>query len=85
MGTLSKSKSNEDSTATIELEPKLVRIVRKAAQREKVTPKALVRRAVERYLEDLQDYHAATAALKRNRGKPTIPWTQVKKELGLAG
>ena len=34
-------------------------------------------------VEDLEDLRDLNAAITRNAGKPGIPWTQVKRELGL--
>ena len=36
-----------------------------------------------RRVEDLEDLRDLNTAIERNRGKPGIPWNQVKKELGL--
>jgi hypothetical protein len=35
-------------------------------------------------VENLEDLRDLNAAITRNAGKPGIPWTQAKKELGLA-
>ncbi len=40
-------------------------------------------RQLRRRVEDLEDLHELNAAIKRNGGKPGIPWNQAKKELGL--
>ena len=34
-------------------------------------------------VEDLEDLRDLNAAIERNAGKPGIPWTQAKKEIGL--
>ena len=34
-------------------------------------------------VEDLEDLRDLNAAIARNAGKPGIPWSQAKKELGL--
>ena len=34
-------------------------------------------------LEDMEDRLELARAIKRNKGKPGIPWDQAKKELGL--
>ena len=34
-----------------------------------------------RRVEDLEDLRDLNSAIERNRGKPGIPWNQVKKEL----
>jgi hypothetical protein len=43
---------------------------------------AEVRRLQER-VEDMEDLIELRAAIKRNAGKPGVPWEQVKKELDL--
>jgi hypothetical protein len=43
---------------------------------------AEVRRLHER-VEDMEDLIELRAAIKRNAGKPGVPWEQVKKELDL--
>jgi hypothetical protein len=40
-------------------------------------------RRVRRRVEDLEDLRELNAAIERNAGKPGVPWSQVKKELGL--
>lgn len=35
-------------------------------------------------VEDLEDLRDLNAAITRNASKPGVPWTQAKKELGLA-
>ena len=34
-------------------------------------------------LEDMEDRLELARSIKRNKGKPGIPWDQAKKELGL--
>lgn len=34
-------------------------------------------------LEDAEDHRRLEAAIKRNKGKPGIPWEEAKKRLGL--
>ena len=34
-------------------------------------------------LEDMEDRLELSRAIKRNKGKPGVPWEQAKKELGL--
>ncbi len=36
-----------------------------------------------RRVEDLEDLRDLNAAIEHNAGKPGIPWSQVKKQLGL--
>ena len=42
-----------------------------------------VRKALERYIEDMEDLLLSKAALKESRGKPTTSLEDVIKELGL--
>jgi hypothetical protein len=36
-----------------------------------------------RRVEDLEDLRELNEAIARNNGKPGVPWTQAKKELGI--
>ena len=36
-----------------------------------------------RRVEDLEDLRDLNAAIERNAGKPGIPWSEAKRELGL--
>jgi len=36
-----------------------------------------------RRVEDLEDLRDLNAAVERNSGKPGVPWSELKKELGL--
>ncbi len=51
----------------------------------RVTVKQLHRelRRLRGRVEDLEDLRDLDAAIKRNAGKPGIPWQEAKKELGL--
>ena len=42
-----------------------------------------VLRELREMLEDMEDRLELDRAIKRNKGKPGIPWEQAKKELGL--
>ncbi len=68
----------------VKLDPDLEAAVARQARREKKSKAAVVRAAVEKYLEDAEDYRAAMEALRRNKGKKAIPLAEVKKRLGLA-
>jgi len=59
--------------------------VSKVASLKKPTLKSLaaqMRRLQER-IEDMEDLIELRAAIKRNAGKPGVPWEQVKKEFDL--
>jgi hypothetical protein len=36
-----------------------------------------------RRVEDLEDLRDLNVAIERNSGKPGVPWSEVKRELGL--
>ncbi|HMD84427.1 MAG TPA: hypothetical protein VKO18_06965 [Terriglobia bacterium] len=36
-----------------------------------------------RRVEDLEDLRDLNAAIERNAGQPGVPWSEVKRELGL--
>jgi hypothetical protein len=55
------------------------RVVKKVTIRRLHTELQRLRRRV----EDLEDLRDLNAAIERNSDKPGIPWSQVKKELGL--
>ncbi|HKS95289.1 MAG TPA: type II toxin-antitoxin system Phd/YefM family antitoxin [Terriglobia bacterium] len=55
------------------------RTLRKVTVRQLQTELQRLRRRV----EDLEDLRDLNAAIERNAGKHGIPWSQVKKELGL--
>lgn len=40
-------------------------------------------RRLRRRVEDLEDLRDLNAAIERNAGKPGIPWSEAKRELGL--
>ena len=67
----------------VKLTPKLESALDEHAKRARKSKAALVRTALARYLEDLEDIRDAKAELRRMRGKKGIPLAQVKKELGL--
>ncbi|MBI3877436.1 MAG: hypothetical protein HY300_16015 [Verrucomicrobia bacterium] len=48
-----------------------------------VTQAKTVLRELRETLEDMEDRLELDRAIKRNKGKPGIPWEQAKKELGL--
>ena len=69
----------------VKLTPELETALDQHAKRARKSKAALVRTAVRRYLEDLEDISDAKAELRRMRGKKGTPLAQVKKELGLVG
>ena len=40
-------------------------------------------RRLRKRVEDLEDLRDLNAAIERNAGKPGVPWSQAKKEIGL--
>lgn len=69
----------------VKLPPELESALSEHAKRTRKSKTTLVRAAVARYLEDLEDIQDAKAELRRMRGKKGVPLAQVKKELGLVG
>lgn len=39
--------------------------------------------AIERFVEDAEDYLLAVSRLEKNKDKPNISWEEAKKRLGL--
>lgn len=67
--------------ASISLEPSVVTLVVKEARAQKKSASKLVNEALAAYLEELADYRAVKAALRRKE-KP-IAWSDARKHLGL--
>ena len=67
----------------LKLPPEIDAALAREARRVHKPKAALLRRAVEAYLEELADARAVEVA--RNRGGKPIPWTEVKRRHGLAG
>ena len=67
----------------LKLPPELEAALAREARRAHKPKSALLRRAVEAYLEELADARAVESA-RRQGGKP-IPWADVKQRHGLAG
>jgi len=67
----------------LKLPPEIDAALGREARRARKPKAALLRRAVEAYLEELADTRAVQAA-RAQGGKP-IPWAEVKRRHGLAG
>ena len=67
----------------LKLPPEIDAALARAARRARKPKAALLRRAVESYLEELADARAVQAA--RSQGGKPIPWAEVKRRHGLAG
>jgi predicted DNA-binding protein len=67
----------------VALSPDLERHLADIAARVGKAPDELARRALEAYLEDLEDYATAVEAWKEFDPKDAIPLEQAKRELGL--
>ena len=67
----------------LKLPPEIDAALDREARRARKPKAALLRRAVEAYLEELADARAVQAA--RVRGGKPIAWAEVKRRHGLAG
>jgi predicted DNA-binding protein len=67
----------------LKLPPAIDAALAREARRAHKPKVALLRRAVEAYLEELADARAVEAA--RNQGGKPIAWAEVKRRHGLAG
>jgi len=67
----------------LKLPPEIDAALAREARRAHKPKAALLRRAVEAYLEELADSRAVEVA--RNQGGKPIPWSEVKRRHGLAG
>jgi hypothetical protein len=73
--------SASTTPSVLKLDPALTQAVCLEAKRLKKSPQAVLRAAVNAYLEELED---CRDVMKRKGEKP-IPFDKVKKELGLDG
>lgn len=64
-------------------QPDLVEELTKEARRKKKSLSSLVEKILADYLEELEDYQAVKAAIKRDKGKPSITLEELKKKHGL--
>ena len=67
----------------LKLPPEIDAALAREARRAHKPKAALLRRAVEAFLEELADARSVQAA--RSQGGKPIPWTEVKRRHGLAG
>lgn len=67
----------------LKLPPEVDAALAREARRAHKPKAALLRRAVEAYLEELADARAVEVA--RDQGGEPIPWAEVKRRHGLAG
>ena len=67
----------------LKLPPEIDAALAREARRAHKPKAALLRRAVEAYLEEIADARAVEAA--RGQGGKHIPWAEVKRRHGLAG
>jgi len=67
----------------LKLPPEIDAALAREARRAHKPKSALLRRALEAYLEELADARAVGAA--RSQGGKPIPWAEVKRRHGLAG
>ena len=75
-----------DAALHIDISEKtLVAGLKREAQRKKQTIENLLGRVIADYLEELEDAKAVKAAIKRDKGKPAIPASEVFRLNGLEG
>ena len=67
----------------LRLDDELEKRVADLATRQGRNKSALVREALNRYMEDQEDIEMAEAVLKNQSGKPTYSLAEVRRELGL--
>lgn len=67
----------------LKLPPEIDAALAREARRAHKPKAALLRRAVEAYLEELADARAVDVA--RRQGEKSVPWAEVKHRHGLAG
>ena len=67
----------------LKLPPEIDAALTREARRAHKPKAALLRRALEAYLEELSDARAVEVA--RNQGGKPIPWAEVKRRYGLTG
>lgn len=89
MGGLSNSSVTVDSSGAalhIDItEATIVAELTKEAKRKKKTLSQLVGNILAEHLEELEDYRLVQEARKKDKGKPSIPWSEVKRKYGLEG
>ena len=71
------------SEVDLKLPPEIDAALSREARRARKPKSALLRRAVETFLEELADARSVHAA--RSQGGKPIPWAEVKRRHGLAG
>ena len=78
MSAVSKAAAKSEA---VTLDPELLQSVKAEARRARIRPETFIVRAIRSQLEHAEDVRAVEKARKRS-GK-SIPWAQVKKNLGL--
>lgn len=63
----------------------LVTGLKREAQRKKQSVERLLSHILSDYLEELEDAKAVKAAIKRDKGKPTISLKELERKYGLEG
>ena len=67
---------------SLQISEELGKCLAELAQRTGRSEKNYAEEAIARFLEDEEDYRSAMEVLAKN--EPTIPWEEVKKQLGLS-
>lgn len=68
---------------SIRLDPKTEKKLERMAKKTGRTKSWYIRQAIEKYLEEWEDYHIAFSRLEKEKGEINI--AEVRKKLGLAG
>lgn len=68
---------------SVNLKPELESLLLELAEKAGETPSSLAQKAVVAYLEDLEDYADAVAALKECDPAETVSLEEMKRELGM--
>ncbi len=78
---MGSSSSSATGSGSVKLDAATARALEKVAKASGKSPAALTRAALHEFLEDYWDMLDVKRQMKR--GEKTIPWEQVKKNLGL--
>lgn len=75
--------SSHSSTLAVRIPSELASELEEISRETGRSKSHYVREAIIQYLEDRADYLDAVRILEKNKGKPRIPFEQIKRELGL--
>jgi len=75
--------SSHSSTLAVRLPDKIASELEDLSRETGRSKSYYAREAIMQYLEDRADYLRAVATLEKTKGKPNIPFEQIKRDLGL--